>query len=133
MEDKNYFNKVCSYRILCTKFSWSHLLMHDDKNVTFFLLGQESTFFHMGISSPGFKKREEDSSLPQREPLTTDCSQQETTTGTSLAVQWLRLCFQCRGRGFDPGWGTKIPHALWQSQKKKRKKPPQPQSIVLLQ
>ena len=22
--------------------------------------------------------------------------------GTSLAVQWLRLCFQCRGHGFDP-------------------------------
>ena len=22
--------------------------------------------------------------------------------GTSVAVQWLRLCFQCRGHGFDP-------------------------------
>ena len=26
-------------------------------------------------------------------------------------VQWLRLCFCCRGPGFDP-WGTKMPHAV---------------------
>ena len=25
--------------------------------------------------------------------------------GTSLADQWLRLCFQCRGRRFDPWSG----------------------------
>ena len=32
--------------------------------------------------------------------------------GTSLAVQWLRLCAStARGTGFIPGWETKIPHA----------------------
>ena len=31
--------------------------------------------------------------------------------GTSLAVQWLRLHFQCRKWGFDPWLGVKIPHA----------------------
>ena len=30
--------------------------------------------------------------------------------GTSLAVQWLRLC---GGAGSVPGWGAKIPHASW--------------------
>jgi len=23
------------------------------------------------------------------------------------------LHFHCRGYWFDPGWGTKIPHAMW--------------------
>ena len=32
---------------------------------------------------------------------------------TSLVVQWLRLRFHCRGRGFDPRSGTKIPHGVW--------------------
>ena len=35
------------------------------------------------------------------------------------------LCFQCRGRGFDPWSGIKIPHAVWRGQKinlKKKKK-----------
>ena len=31
--------------------------------------------------------------------------------GTSLVVQWLRLCFHCRGNGFSPWLGAKIPHA----------------------
>ena len=30
--------------------------------------------------------------------------------GTSLVVQWLRICLQCKGHGFDPGSG-KIAHA----------------------
>ena len=30
--------------------------------------------------------------------------------GTSLMVQWLRLCASnARGEGLDPGWGSKIP------------------------
>ena len=42
-----------------------------------------------------------------------------STKGTSiirrtfLVVQWSRLCFHCRGRGFDPRSGTKIPHSVW--------------------
>ena len=38
--------------------------------------------------------------------------------GTSLVVQWLRLCACNAGDvGSIPGWGTKIPHASWCSQK----------------
>ena len=34
--------------------------------------------------------------------------------GTSLAVQWLRLCASNEGSaGSIPGWGTKIPHTAW--------------------
>ena len=34
--------------------------------------------------------------------------------GNSLAVQWLRICApNARGTGLIPGWGTKIPHAVW--------------------
>ena len=42
--------------------------------------------------------------------------------GTSLVVQWLILCFSnAGGTGSIPGWGTKIPHAMQHSQKKKKK------------
>ena len=42
--------------------------------------------------------------------------------GTSLVVQGLRLCAStARGMGSSPGWGTKILHAAWSSQKKKKK------------
>ena len=42
--------------------------------------------------------------------------------GTSLAVQWLRLCASnARDAGSTPGQGTKIPYARWCSQKKKKK------------
>ena len=42
--------------------------------------------------------------------------------GTSLVVQWLRLCAStARGMGSIPGWGTKILHALQCGQKKKKK------------
>ena len=38
----------------------------------------------------------------------------------SLAVQWLGLgAFTVTGRGSIPGWGTKIPQAVWLSQRKK--------------
>ena len=36
-------------------------------------------------------------------------------------VQWLRLCTSSAGdAGSNPGRGTKIPHAVWHSQKKKK-------------
>ena len=32
-----------------------------------------------------------------------------------MAVQWLQLCTSTAGgAGLIPGWGTKIPHAVWQ-------------------
>ena len=38
-------------------------------------------------------------------------------------VQWLRLCASnAEGTDSIPGWGTKIPHAVWYSKKKKKKK-----------
>ena len=44
-------------------------------------------------------------------------------TGTSLAVQWLRLCpSTAGGPGSISGGGTKIPHASWHGQKKKKKR-----------
>ena len=42
--------------------------------------------------------------------------------GTSLVVQQLRVCSQCRGSGFDHQSGNSIPHAptkTWHSQIKK--------------
>ena len=40
---------------------------------------------------------------------------------TSLVVQWLRLCSSTSGGlGSIPGQGTKISHATWHGQKKKR-------------
>ena len=42
--------------------------------------------------------------------------------GISLAVQQLRLYTStAEGRGSIPGWGTKILHVAWHSQKKKKK------------
>ena len=41
--------------------------------------------------------------------------------GNSLAVQWLRLHVpDAGGMGLIPGRGTKIPHAMWCGQKKKK-------------
>lgn len=37
----------------------------------------------------------------------------------SLVLQWLRLCFHCRRDRFDPGWETKILHAVQCGQKNK--------------
>ena len=43
--------------------------------------------------------------------------------GTSLVVQWLRLhASTAGGTGLTPGRGTKIPHAMWRSQKKIKNK-----------
>ena len=42
--------------------------------------------------------------------------------GTSLVVQWLRLCASNAGSEDKiPGRGTKILHAPWRGQKKKKK------------
>ena len=39
---------------------------------------------------------------------------QTLMAGTSLEVQWLRLCaLNAGGMGLIPGQGTKIPHAAW--------------------
>ena len=38
-------------------------------------------------------------------------------------VQWLGLrAFTSEGVGSIPGWGTKIPHAMWRGQKKERER-----------
>ena len=43
--------------------------------------------------------------------------------GTSLVVQWLRLCSSTSGGlGSIPGLGTNIWHATWHGPKKKKKK-----------
>ena len=43
-----------------------------------------------------------------------------SNAGTSLAVQWLRLCTSTAGgMGLIPGQGTKIPHAAPCGQKKR--------------
>ena len=50
-------------------------------------------------------------------------TQDESGTGTSLVVQWLRLhTSNAEGVGSIPGWGTKIPHATQWGQKKKKPK-----------
>ena len=44
------------------------------------------------------------------------------STRISLVVQWLRLCVSTvEAMSLIPGQGTKIPHAAWQGQKKKKK------------
>ena len=45
------------------------------------------------------------------------------TIGNSLVVQWLRLTVVTSvGPASIPGWGTKIPQALWHSQNPKQNK-----------
>ena len=45
----------------------------------------------------------------------------KTNSETSLEVQWLRLhAPNAGGTGSNPGRGTKIPHAAWCGQKKKK-------------
>ena len=46
----------------------------------------------------------------------------DSSLGTSLAVQWLRLQAPNAGdTGLNPGWGTKILYATWFGQKKKKR------------
>ena len=42
------------------------------------------------------------------------CFLSKSEGGNSLAVQWLRLLtFTAEGQGLIPGWGAKIPQAVW--------------------
>ena len=52
-------------------------------------------------------------------------SQSSCENGTSLVVQWLRLCASnAGGVGSIPGLGTKIPHAVqWEQEKQKNHRP----------
>ena len=51
--------------------------------------------------------------------------------GTSLVVQWLRLHASIAGgTGSIPGRGTKILHAMWYGQKKKRPSEGETQRLV---
>ena len=48
-----------------------------------------------------------------------------TSSPTSPEVQWLRLwAFTAGDTDLIPGWRTKIPHATWEGQKKKKKSSP---------
>ena len=50
------------------------------------------------------------------------CPVKSHISRTSLVVQWLRLCTtRARGMSSVPGWGTKIPHAMWHGPKNKAK------------
>ena len=42
------------------------------------------------------------------EPLVPSCTQKMTA---GMVAQWLTLCSQCRGPGFDPWWRKQILHA----------------------
>ena len=57
------------------------------------------------------------------EILIEEALKKKSSSGTSLAVQWLRLhASTAGGAGSIPGWGTKILHAVRRGQKKKEKK-----------
>ena len=65
------------------------------------------------------------STLPHQDGLhlmTCPTAQESLLLETSLAVQWLRLhASNPKDPSLLPGWGTKIPHAIWQGQKRKKK------------
>ena len=47
-----------------------------------------------------------------------ECKQRNAFDGTSLLVQWLGLhASTAGGMGSIPGWGTKVPCAVWHGQK----------------
>ena len=55
--------------------------------------------------------------------MKTELRVKRRTSGSSLAVQWVRLCASTAGgEGSIPGWGTMIPHAAQCGQKKKKKR-----------
>ena len=68
------------------------------------------------------------STLPHQDGLhlmTCPTAQESLLLETSRAVQWLRLhASNPKDPSLLPGWGTKIPHAIWQGQKRKKKIPP---------
>ena len=78
--------------------------MFQNKNKTATLSVRTPSCKLIGIEQPGKK------------------SQNQRETGTSLVVQWLRLCTPSAGGMCSiPGQRTKIPHAMQHSQKKKKK------------
>ena len=52
--------------------------------------------------------------------------------GNSLVVQWLGLCVLTAEGSSIPGRGTKIPQAMWQGQKKKKKNERERNVILLV-
>ena len=49
---------------------------------------------------------------------------QSQCLGNSLVVQWLGLCaFMALVPSLIPGWGTKIPQAVWGGQQNNKRKP----------
>ena len=40
------------------------------------------------------------------------------------------LCFQCKGHGFHPRLGTKIPQALWQKERRKENRLKDPENTL---
>ena len=56
-----------------------------------------------------------------REPVQDPTLDVFVNVGSSLVVQWSRLCFHCRGHRFDPWLGNQDPTYLLVQQKKKKK------------
>ena len=55
---------------------------------------------------------------PQRDLQAVDRNVRRNSSGTSLVVQWLRLCApNAGGTGSIPGRETNIPYATWCGQK----------------
>ena len=69
-----------------------------------------------GMEREGERKREKEGTV--KEERGKQGKKEKRGEGTSLLVQWLGLCFQWRGRGFDPWLGTRVPDAC---PKRKRK------------
>ena len=66
-----------------------------------------------------YRVRVEEPFLKKQRSLWSILSFKKSSFGTSLAVQWLRLHASTAGHtGLIPGRGTKIPHAVWDGQKK---------------
>ena len=55
----------------------------------------------------------------EREKCFFTASIENNQWGNSPVAQWLELpILTAKGLGLIPGWGTKIPHAVWCGQKK---------------
>ena len=63
-----------------------------------------------------------ETTLPELNAALPLCDEKNSICRTSLVVQRLRFCTCIAGSlGLIPGRGTKILHALWHGQKKKKK------------
>ena len=64
--------------------------------------------------------------------VTGKASFQELRSGASLPVQWFRLpASKAGGEGLISGLGTKIPHIMWLSQRKKQNKTDAPPHLCM--